>query len=139
MDAKEVVNLIRERDIPVVDLRFCDLPGLWQHFTVVAGDVTEEAFAEGFGFDGSSIRGFQQIQESDMILFPDPTTAFEDPFTKVPGRQALTSSRRSVDAAVRRSSRIGWKSRLDVPLDRRPTAVLENDSPRPRLDSSAPR
>ncbi len=84
MDAKEVVNLIRERDIQVVDLRFCDLPGLWQHFTVASGDVTEEAFAEGFGFDGSSIRGFQQIQESDMILFPDPTTAFEDPFTKAP-------------------------------------------------------
>jgi len=84
MDAREVVNLIRERDIQVVDLRFCDLPGLWQHFTVVAGSVTEEAFAEGFGFDGSSIRGFQPIQESDMILFPDPTTAFEDPFTKVP-------------------------------------------------------
>ena len=84
MDAREVVNLIRERDIQVVDLRFCDLPGLWQHFTVVAGDVTEETFAEGFGFDGSSIRGFQQIQESDMLLFPDPTTAFEDPFTKVP-------------------------------------------------------
>ena len=83
MDAKEVVNLIRERDIPVVDLRFCDLPGMWQHFTVASGDVTEEAFAEGFAFDGSSIRGFQQIQESDMILFPDPSTAFEDPFTKV--------------------------------------------------------
>ena len=84
MDAKQVVNLIRERDIQVVDLRFCDLPGLWQHFTVTAGDVTEEALAEGFGFDGSSIRGFQQIQESDMILFPDATTTFEDPFTKVP-------------------------------------------------------
>ncbi len=84
MDAKEVVSLIRERDIPVVDLRFCDLPGVWQHFTVKSGDVTEEALAEGFGFDGSSIRGFQEIQESDMILFPDPTTVFEDPFTKVP-------------------------------------------------------
>ena len=84
MNAKEVANLIRERDIQVVDLRFCDLPGMWQHFTVASGDVTEEALAEGFGFDGSSIRGFQQIQESDMLLFPDPTTAFEDPFTKVP-------------------------------------------------------
>ena len=84
MNAKEVVNLIRERDIQVVDLRFCDLPGMWQHFTVASGDVTGEALAEGFGFDGSSIRGFQQIQESDMLLFPDPTTAFEDPFTKVP-------------------------------------------------------
>ena len=47
MDAKEVVSLIRERDIPVVDLRFCDLPGVWQHFTVKSGDVTEEALAEG--------------------------------------------------------------------------------------------
>lgn len=84
MDAKEVVQFMKDREIRAVDLRFCDLPGLWQHFTVTPNEVTEESMAEGFGFDGSSIRGFQKIQESDMLLFPDPATAFEDPFTKVP-------------------------------------------------------
>jgi len=83
MDAREVVNLIRDQQIQAVDLRFCDLPGLWQHFTISAGDLDEDSFEEGFGFDGSSIRGFQQIQESDMILIPDPSTCFEDPFSKV--------------------------------------------------------
>jgi len=82
MDANEVVKWIRDREIQVVDLRFVDLPGLWQHFTVAANQITEESFTEGFGFDGSSIRGFQQIQESDMLLFPDPNSGFEDPFTE---------------------------------------------------------
>ena len=83
MNAKGIVATIKEKGIQAVDLRFCDLLGLWHHFTVAAEDVTEDSFAEGFGFDGSSIRGFQQIQESDMLLFPDPSTAFEDPFMKV--------------------------------------------------------
>jgi len=82
MDANEVVKWIKDREIQVVDLRFVDLPGLWQHFTVAANEVTEESFTDGFGFDGSSIRGFQQIQESDMLLFPDPNSGFEDPFTE---------------------------------------------------------
>lgn len=82
MDAREVLQLVRDREIEAVDLRFCDLPGLWQHFTTMPAQLTEDSFQEGFGFDGSSIRGFQQIQESDMLLFPDPETAFEDPFTR---------------------------------------------------------
>lgn len=82
MDAKEVVQLIRDREIEAVDLRFCDLPGLWQHFTANPKLVDEDSFEEGFGFDGSSIRGFQQIQESDMLLFPDPNSAFEDPYSE---------------------------------------------------------
>ena len=82
MDAKEVVQLIRDREIEAVDLRFCDLPGLWQHFTCNPTLVDEGSFEEGFGFDGSSIRGFQQIQESDMLLFPDPNSAFEDPYAQ---------------------------------------------------------
>ncbi len=82
MNAKEVTQIVKEREIRAVDFRFCDLPGLWQHFTIAAGELTEESFEDGFGFDGSSIRGFQEIQESDMLLIPDPTTAFEDPFMK---------------------------------------------------------
>ena len=76
----EVVRLVKDESIEIVDLRFCDLPGMMQHFSAPAHKLTEEVFTEGFGFDGSSIRGFQQIHESDMILLPDPNTAYVDPF-----------------------------------------------------------
>ena len=76
----EVVRLVADEGVEVVDLRFCDLPGLMQHFSIPAHALTEEMFSEGNGFDGSSIRGFQQIHESDMILLPDPSTAVIDPF-----------------------------------------------------------
>ncbi len=78
--AVEVVRLAADEGIEVVDLRFCDLPGLMQHFSMPAHVLTENALEEGFGFDGSSIRGFQAIQESDMILLPDPSTAVIDEF-----------------------------------------------------------
>ena len=78
--AAEVVQLTRDEGVEIVDIRFCDLPGLMQHFSVPAHELSEDAFVEGFGFDGSSIRGFQEIQESDMILLPDPATAVLDPF-----------------------------------------------------------
>ncbi len=80
MDAKGVTGLIREKGIRMVDLRFMDLPGLWQHFTVPATVFSEDSFAEGVGFDGSSIRGWRSIHESDMIVVPDPSSAFVDPF-----------------------------------------------------------
>ncbi|HSH23468.1 MAG: type I glutamate--ammonia ligase [Actinomycetota bacterium] len=76
----EVLRLAQDEGIEFVDFRFCDLPGLMQHFSVPVGQLTEEGFEEGYGFDGSSIRGFQEIQESDMILVPDPNTAIVDPF-----------------------------------------------------------
>ena len=66
----------------MVDLRFTDLPGLWQHFSVPPTALDQDSFTDGVGFDGSSIRGFQEIQESDMLVVPDPTTAFLDPFTE---------------------------------------------------------
>ncbi len=76
----EVVRLAADEGIEVVDLRFCDLPGLMQHFSMPVHELTEDALDEGYGFDGSSIRGFQQIQESDMILLPDPSTCVIDEF-----------------------------------------------------------
>jgi glutamine synthetase len=76
----EVLRLAQDEGIEIVDFRFCDLPGLMQHFSVPVKQLTEEGFSEGYGFDGSSIRGFQEIQESDMILVPDPNTAYVDPF-----------------------------------------------------------
>ena len=78
--ADEVLSYIRDEGVQFVDVRFCDLPGVMQHFTVPAASVDEEFFVEGQMFDGSSIRGFQAIHESDMQLIPDPTSAFVDPF-----------------------------------------------------------
>jgi len=85
MNPKEVLEMVKEEKIKFVDLKFNDLPGLWQHFTMPASELTEmddltkSIFTDGVGFDGSSIRGFQKIQESDMILIPDPETAVIDP------------------------------------------------------------
>jgi len=84
MKPEEVVAFVKEKGIQFVDMKFNDLPGLWQHFTIPAGELTDEVFREGLGFDGSSIRGFQEIQESDMILIPDPDTAIVDPICSVP-------------------------------------------------------
>ncbi|TML81814.1 MAG: glutamine synthetase, partial [Actinobacteria bacterium] len=77
---KDVLKLAKDTGVEIVDFRFCDLPGLTQHFSVPVAELTEAGFEDGYGFDGSSIRGFQQIQESDMLLVPDPTTAVLDPF-----------------------------------------------------------
>jgi len=84
MKPQDVMSLIKEQSVKVVDLRFVDLPGQWQHFSVSTREFSADVFEEGIGFDGSSIRGFQAIQESDMLLFPDPASAFLDPFTAVP-------------------------------------------------------
>ncbi len=80
MDVKGVMDLMRDKDIRMLDLRFMDLPGMWQHFSVPAGVFSEEVFSEGLGFDGSSLRGWRAIHESDMIVLPDPDSAFLDPF-----------------------------------------------------------
>ena len=80
----DVLGRISKEGIAFVDLRFCDLPGLMQHFSVPAHQLTEAVFSDGIAFDGSSIRGFQEIQESDMILVPDPDTAVVDTFRQHP-------------------------------------------------------
>ena len=84
MTPEEVIKFIKDKGIQVIDLKFVDLPGLWQHFSVSAKEFDESAFTDGVGFDGSSIRGFQEIHESDMLLFPDPDATFVDPFTTAP-------------------------------------------------------
>src|SRR5450432_4493819 len=78
--AAEVLGYIKKNDVQSVDVRFCDLPGIMQHFTVPVESFDEKTFTDGLGFDGSSIRGFQAIHESDMLLLPDPTSAVLDPF-----------------------------------------------------------
>jgi glutamine synthetase len=79
----QLVAEAREAGVQMVDLRFTDLVGQWQHFSIPIGEFTVDLFKEGIGFDGSSIRGFQKIHESDMLLFPDPARAFIDPCLKV--------------------------------------------------------
>ncbi len=80
----DVIRRAKEAGVQVVDVKFTDLPGTWQHFSVPLKELTESVFAEGLGFDGSSIRGFQAINESDMLLLPDPASAFVDPCLQVP-------------------------------------------------------
>lgn len=76
----QLLAYLKDADIRLVDVRFCDLPGVMQHFNVPAEEFDADFFEEGLAFDGSSIRGFQEIHESDMLLLPDITTAFVDPF-----------------------------------------------------------
>ena len=89
-DVQKVADLVKKNNIQIVDLKFTDLPGLWQHFSIPPKDMVDfddlqgSIWVDGIGFDGSSIRGFQEIQESDMILIPDPATARVDPACSVP-------------------------------------------------------
>ena len=82
MRPKEVLGLAKDRNAVMVDLKFMDFVGTWQHFTVPLHELKEESFEEGLGFDGSSIRGWAEIHASDMLVMPDPATAVMDPFTK---------------------------------------------------------
>jgi glutamine synthetase len=83
--AKTVEDVLKMKDqVKMVDLRFTDMPGTWQHVTIPVRELDAELFEEGHGFDGSSIRGFKMIHESDMLLMADPTTAFIDPIFEVP-------------------------------------------------------
>jgi len=83
--AKTVAEVLKMgKDVKMVDVRFIDMPGTWQHFTIPAHRLSEDLFTDGLPFDGSSIRGFQEIHESDMLLIPDPDTAFIDPVANIP-------------------------------------------------------
>jgi glutamine synthetase len=84
MKSSDVLKMAKENNVKVVDIRFMDFPGIWQHFSVPIGELSEESFEDGFGFDGSSIRGWQAIDASDMLIIPDPVTAKIDPFFEVP-------------------------------------------------------
>lgn len=81
---QDVTKLIEKHSIQSIDFKFMDFPGLWQHFSIPVAEYSEDLFEEGLGFDGSSIRGWKKINESDMLVIPDPTTAFIDPFIAWP-------------------------------------------------------
>jgi glutamine synthetase len=81
---QDLFQMIKEHNIKILDLRFMDLPGLWQHFSARIDALTKESIEDGFGFDGSSIRGWQEINDSDMLVIPDLDSAFIDPFLEIP-------------------------------------------------------
>ena len=81
---RDVIEYARAKGAVMVDLRFIDLPGVWQHTSVPINQLTDSSFEDGFGFDGSSIRGYQPINASDMLIIPDFRTAKMDPYTKHP-------------------------------------------------------
>ena len=83
MTPKEILLFAERSKVQMVDRRFTDLPGLWHHVSFPAHALEEKSFEDGFGIDGSSIRGWAAIHESDMLLVPDPTTAMLDPFRDV--------------------------------------------------------
>src|SRR5580704_16240644 len=82
--AKAALDFIKKHGAKIVDFKFIDMPGMWQHTSVPVSEVDENAFIHGIGFDGSSIRGFQAIQESDMIMLAEPSSARVDSFCSVP-------------------------------------------------------
>lgn len=84
MTPEEVLKFAKENNVKAVDIRFMDFPGIWQHFTVPTSEFDLSVFEDGYGFDGSSIRGWQPINASDMLVVPDPKTAVIDPFFEVP-------------------------------------------------------
>lgn len=84
MTPSDVLELVKKNDVKVIDIRFMDFPGVWQHFSVPISELNESSFEDGFGFDGSSIRGWQAIDNSDMLVVPVADTAKMDPFFEHP-------------------------------------------------------
>src|SRR5437016_14261953 len=83
-DAQSVIDLAHKQGLKIVDLKFIDLIGTWQHFSIPDQELSKDLFSEGIGFDGYSIRDLQQIHESDMLLIPDASTASVEPVPRVP-------------------------------------------------------
>jgi glutamine synthetase len=96
---KDVIDYIRDHDIRMVDIRFIDMLGAWQHFSVPAHELTQDAFEEGFGFDGSSVRGWKTINASDMLVMPEAATAKLDPFMAVPTLVLLGNAAETITRA----------------------------------------
>ena len=128
-NAKTVLEFAKKNGVKLLDLRFTDLPGLWQHVSYPIGQLTEDSFEEGFGMDGSSIRGWAAINESDMLLIPDPDTYMLDSFTEVPTlvmvcdvidpvTHSATTAIRAI--SLRRPSCISRLPALPIPLTSAP-------------------
>ena len=132
MTPKQVLQFMKEKGAVMVDVKFIDLLGTWQHFTAPVSEFKDEAaFDEGLGFDGSSIRGWQAIDASDMLVIPDPDTAVMDPFTKDPTlslianiSDPITRARSSpVRAATREAGHEASQSGTQAATSRRRSSV----------------
>ena len=125
MAPADVIKLAKQKNVQFVDLRFMDFPGLWQHTTCPITELTLGSFDTGFGFDGSSIRGWQAINESDMLLIPVPETARLDPFLTHPTPPPQLAGRTARPASSLTSSWPGpppgacgcWSTRPVTPAD----------------------
>src|SRR6201987_488941 len=100
MAVKDALDLVKKNKIEIVDFKFVDVPGLWQHFSIPASELPADLFEEGIGFSRTRIRGFQSINESDMLLIPDPDTAMMDPFPEHPTLSLVCNL---IDAVTRES------------------------------------
>ena len=122
----DVVKFVRDRQVKMIDFKFVDLPGIWQHYSIPAHRLDESIFEDGIGFDGSSIRGFAQIQESDMLVFPDPETAFVDPLLEVPTLNLTCTVRDplTLEPFSRDPRYIAQKAEKYLALDRHRRCVL---------------
>jgi len=100
MNPRDVLGFAKKNKVEMVDLKFVDLVGMWQHFSIPISQLTLDVFKDGSGFDGSSIRGWKVIQESDMLVVPDPNTAILDPFTVVPTLSLICDVRDPISQAV---------------------------------------
>src|SRR5450432_4170945 len=104
--ASDVTKMIKDHDVKLVDFKFTDLPGSWQHFTTTLTEYSEEIFTEGLGFDGSSIRGWRAINASDMLVIPDPTTAWIDAFNAEPTLSLICTIVDPITREDRKSTRL---------------------------------
>ncbi len=104
----QVFKMIKDQGVKMIDFKFMDFPGQWQHFSVPVTQLEESSFEEGFGFDGSSIRGWKAINESDMLIIPDPGTAIIDQFIEVktaqPDLRRLRSDHEGEDTSAARAA-----------------------------------
>jgi len=107
---QDILNWIKNDNIQVVDLKFIDMPGIWQHLTLYQDQIDESSFTDGVAFDGSSIRGWKAINESDMAMVPDPNTAWIDPFMEEPTLSMICSIQ---------------EPRTGEPYDRCPRAIAQ--------------
>lgn len=108
--AQEVLSMIKDQGIQMIDLKFIDMPGIWQHLTVYYNQIDADSFTAGVPFDGSSIRGWKAINESDMMMVPDPSTAWIDPFMAEPTLSLICSIK---------------EPRTGLPYDRCPRVIAQ--------------
>ena len=136
MKAKDVLGLAKDRSAVMVDLKFMDFVGIWQHFTIPIAELTEEIFEEGLGFDGSSIRGWEEIHASDMLVMPDPTTAVIDPFCGADAEPHLQHRRPDHQGALHARPAQHRHQGGEVPQVHRHRPTPPTSAPRPSSSSS---